>query len=121
MKPPKNPAGLDLEAYLRWKNRQGRIYLGCLSVLVLVLLASSCARTPSPQDQADLQVLASAVSHASACIPRDEAVASMDALARLGVRLTSRAQAEAIWNASRPILNAATSWLTTWLLQRPPP
>ena len=121
MKPPKNPAGLDLDAYLRWKNRQGRIYPGCLSVLLLVLLASSCAHAPSPQDQADLQALASTVAHASACIPTEETAASMQALARLGARLTSKAQAEAIWQASRPILDAATSWLTTWLLQRPPP
>lgn len=117
----RNPAGVDLDAYHRWKLARGRLYPGCLPVLLLVLLASSCARAPTPQDQADLQALASTVSHASACIPAEEVTASMQALARLGVRLTSKAQAEALWNASRPILDAGISWLTSWLLQRPPP
>ena len=109
MKQKSNPAGLDLDAYLRWKNRHGRIPLGCTPILVLLALLVSCARAPTPQDQADLQALAATVAHASACIPPDEATASMQALSRLGARLTSKAQAEALWQASRPILNAATS------------
>lgn len=95
---------------------------GCaFPALLLLILVASCAHHPTPQDQADLQALSSTVSHASACIPADEATASMQALARLGVRLTSKAQAEALWNAARPILDAGVSWLTSWLLQRPPP
>lgn len=96
---------------------------GCaIPALLIVLVAlGGCVHGPSVQDQADLQTLASTVAHASACIPPEEATASMQALSRLGARISSRSQAEAIWQASRPILDAAASWLTAWLLQRPPP
>ena len=96
---------------------------GCAfpALLVLLVVLGGCARAPTPQDQADLQALASTVAHASACVPPDEATASMQALVRLGVRLTSRAQAEALWQAATPTLTAVAHWLAGWVLQRPPP
>lgn len=96
---------------------------GCAfpALLVLLVVLGGCAHGPSPQDQADLQTLASTVAHASACIPPEEATASMQALSRLGARLTSKAQAEALWQAATPTLTAVAHWLTSWLLQRPPP
>lgn len=96
---------------------------GCAvpTILLLLALLGGCAHGPSPQDQADLQTLASTVAHASACIPPEEATASMQALSRLGARLTSKAQAEALWQAATPTLTAVAHWLADWLLQRPPP
>lgn len=96
---------------------------GCAfpALLVLLVVLGGCARAPTPQDQADLQALASTVSRASACIPQEDATASMQALARLGVRLTSKAQAEALWSAARPIVEGVANWCLAWVLQRPPP
>ena len=112
---------LDAQAYLKWKKgRDYRRHHGC-SVLLAVAMLCACAHTPTPQDQADLQALAATVSHASACVPEEEATASMQALARLGARLSSKAQAEALWQAATPTLQAVAHWLAGWVLQRPPP
>lgn len=96
---------------------------GCAipTLLLLLVVLGGCARAPTPQDQADLQALASTVSRASSCIPPEEATASLQALARLGVRLTSKAQAEALWTAARPILEGVANWCLAWVLQPRPP
>lgn len=106
----------------RFTNRAGAaITFWLCRVTFAGALLGGCAHGPSPQDQADLQTLASTVAHASACIPPEEATASMQALARLGARLTSKAQAEALWQAATPTLTAVAHWLAGWVLQRPPP
>lgn len=120
--------GRDAEAFLEWRRDRDQMAKrsGCPIIPALVLLLgaamlSDCSNAPNPRDQADLMLLGETVSHASACIPAEEATASMQALSRLGARLTSKAQAEALWQAATPTLTAVAHWLADWLLQRPPP
>lgn len=91
--------------------------------LAFVLLLSACSRGPSPQSQLDLQQLGDVLAHARAtgCIEEQPYADSMAALGRLGVELSSKGQAEAIWAAASPVLQAALGWALDQIPVHPPP